>query len=103
LKIFLSILAIITLSAILSSCDGLFPTAPRDVLLTDHTRNLGGVMHKEDGKEIKFDDCTECHTDDIKGMVVKINGVNRWTPSCIQCHSRIWERENGQDKKANNN
>lgn len=81
------------------SCDGIFPTASRDVLLPDHTRNLKGVMHKETGKEIELEDCMECHTDDIKGMSVKINGVYRWTPSCIQCHGRVWEKEGDPDTK----
>ena len=60
-------------------------------------------MHKETENKIEFEDCTDCHTDNIKGMSVKVNGVYRWTPSCIQCHGRLWERENGQEEKVNNN
>jgi len=81
------------------SCDGIFPTAPRETLLPDHTRNMNGIMHKENGKEIEFEDCMDCHTDDIKGMSVKINGVYRWTPSCIQCHGRNWEKKGDPDSK----
>jgi len=102
LKVILVILFLFTLAAVISSCDGVFPTAPRDILLPDHTRNFGGIMHKETGKKIELDDCMECHTDDIKGMVVKINGVFRWTPSCIQCHGRIWEEKGERNFKNNN-
>ncbi|MBI5404498.1 MAG: hypothetical protein HY959_14005 [Ignavibacteriae bacterium] len=102
MKIFLTILALFALAAIISSCDGIFPTAPRDALLPDHTRNLKGIMHKETGKEIEFDDCMECHTDNIKGMSVKINGVYRWTPSCIQCHGRNWEEKDDTRSKRLN-
>lgn len=35
------------------SCDGLFPTASKDVLIPDHTRNIDGAFHKETGKEKK--------------------------------------------------
>lgn len=98
MKIFLAILALFTLAAIVSSCDGIFPTAPRDGLPSDHTKNNRGIMHRETGGEIEFDDCIECHTDDIKGMSVNINGVYRWTPSCIQCHGRNWE--NKDDKRT---
>jgi hypothetical protein len=80
------------------SCDGIFPTAPHDNLLPDHTRNFGGVFHKETGKDdIDINDCYECHTEDLKGMVIVYNGVRRWTPSCLQCHGRLWERK-GSDK-----
>ncbi|MCX6164681.1 MAG: hypothetical protein NTU73_07440, partial [Ignavibacteriae bacterium] len=58
-----------TLLITVYSCDGIFPTAPRDILLPDHTRNFGGVFHKETGKEnIDINDCYECHTEDLKGL-----------------------------------
>jgi hypothetical protein len=73
-------------------CDGIFPTAPRDILLPDHTLNIGGVFHKNTGRPIVLEDCTECHTDNIKGTVTYVNGEYRFTPSCLQCHGRLWER-----------
>lgn len=82
------------------SCDGIFPTAPKDALLPDHTRNFGGVFHKDTGKErIKIEDCYECHTEDLKGMVIIYNGQKRWTPSCLQCHGPLWKERN-DDKKS---
>ena len=82
------------------SCDGIFPTAPKDNLLPDHTRNIGGAFHKEEGKEkIEIDDCYECHTEDLKGMVIIYNGVRRWTPSCLQCHGPLWKEEDDDKTK----
>ena len=49
-------------------------------------------MHKETGKTIVIEDCLDCHTVDIKGMSVLYNGTYRFTPSCLQCHGKLWER-----------
>ena len=79
-----------------TGCDGIFPSAPKDPVPADHTLNEIGILHKgSNGSHINFNDCTDCHTDDIRGMTVNINGVYVWTPSCTQCHGRLWERNNG--------
>lgn len=96
IKIILLILPVIFIG-----CDGIFPTASTDILLPDHTRNLGGAFHKETGKKIVFEDCTECHTDNIKGTATLVNGVYRFTPSCLQCHGRLWERNEPLNLKKN--
>jgi hypothetical protein len=82
------------------SCDGIFPTAPHDILLPDHTLNLNGVFHKDTGKpRIQIEDCYECHSEDLNGMVIIYNGEKRWTPSCYQCHGPLWKREGGDNFK----
>jgi hypothetical protein len=89
---------LLTLLAVAYSCDGIFPTAPHDNLLLDHTLNLNGAFHKQTGKEkIEIEDCYECHTEDLKGMVITYQGERRWTPSCLQCHGPLWKRNNNDN------
>ena len=90
-----------TLLVIVYSCDGIFPTEPKNSLPPDHTRNIDGAYHREVGKEkIEIEDCYECHTEDIKGMVIIYNGEKRWTPSCLQCHGPLW-KEDGKESIKN--
>lgn len=89
---------------VLYSCDGIFPTAPKNTPPADHTRNIGGAFHKETGKgKIEIEDCYECHTEDLKGMVIIYNGEKRWTPSCLQCHGPLWKKEGSEEENKSFN
>ncbi|MCE1164267.1 MAG: hypothetical protein LWX07_02560 [Bacteroidetes bacterium] len=79
---------------ILYGCDGIFPSASKSNIPSDHTVNYGGFLHKGgSGQErVSPDECSDCHTTDIRGKVSLINGVYTWANSCYQCHGAVWER-----------
>lgn len=94
-------IVLITLPVILFGCDGLFPSAPKTTIPSDHTSNISGALHKGGEREnMKPDECDDCHSTDLKGKVSIINGVPTWANSCYQCHGAVWER-NGNG--GNNN
>lgn len=97
MSIKLSILILLSLFFILSisSCDGLFPTAPKSNIPDDHTAVYGGFYHKSFEHREDISDCLTCHTLELQGKLSIINGVNTWANSCYQCHGNVWEREGG--------
>jgi hypothetical protein len=92
---------LIFLTVILSGCDGIFPTAPKSTVPSDHTTSFSGVLHKGGSREnMTPDECGDCHTTDLNGKVSIINGVPTWANSCYQCHGDVWKRNvNGGNKK----
>jgi len=91
---------LLILPVILFGCDGIFPTAPKSTLPSDHTTSFSGVLHKGGSREnMNPDECGDCHTTDLRGKVSIINGVSTWANSCYQCHGALWQRNgNGGNK-----
>jgi hypothetical protein len=100
LKIIIFKIPVFIFVLILSGCDGIFPTAPKSTVPSDHTSNLNGFLHKGGERdEMNPDECDDCHSLDLKGKVSNINGVPTWAPSCLQCHGEVWKR-NGENMKV---
>lgn len=83
------------------SCDGIFPSQSKPNVPPDHTRNIGGALHKGDGGGDADDDCNECHGSDLRGQVYNYNGTLVITSSCYQCHGNVWENGVGNKKSFN--
>ena len=90
-SLILFLILIISFS-LLNGCDGIFPTASKPTVPSDHTDNIKGVLHKGQGNQLRPDSCSDCHTLDLQGKVTLINGVYTWAPSCYQCHGALWSR-----------
>jgi hypothetical protein len=87
--------AVILLSFLVLSCNGIFPTQTKSTVPSDHTIDRGGALHKE-GYQQPLDECTECHGSDLKGGIYNNeNGLQVACASCYQCHSSVWERTGG--------
>lgn len=80
---------------LLHGCDGIFPTASKSVVPSDHTTKLGSALHKGNRDQMSPTKCGDCHTDNIQGKVSLINGEYVWANSCYQCHGNLWDRTRG--------
>ena len=96
--------SMIIISAILFvvsiACEEGFPTQDKAKLPTDHTDNKETVMHKS-GAEFPFSydnnwqsSCagSNCHKPDLRGGMVKLDGDVHTSPSCYQCHGKLWHQ-----------
>ena len=105
LKISLKLLSSIIWIAVIIACEPLFPTAENSAP-EGHSVNMEGVYHKE-GYEFPYLDheiddkrCSGfyCHQNDLSGGRAKFltsdSIPTTVSPSCYQCHSRLWSDEN---------
>lgn len=89
-KIILAILAL-SLSAMILSCDGMFPTQTKSRPPADHTDIRGGFFHKGDRHD-GVEDCKSCHGINLTGGVGVVEEIPQLTPSCYQCHGDVWTK-----------
>lgn len=81
-----------------TSCDEGFPTQDKPNVPTDHTDHKEGVFHKS-GSEYPYaydnlwqSSCAgaSCHMSNLQGGLVMLDGKRHKSPSCYQCHGRLW-------------
>jgi hypothetical protein len=85
----------IGLLAFAGGCQGGFPTAAKIGPPDDHTEFEGGAAHKDglDDPNTASAGCSasDCHQSDLRGGEVIFESVVTVTPSCYQCHDKVWD------------
>lgn len=109
-KINFKLLVIVLL--FLVSCDGGFPTEVKKNLPAGHTKVFGIAYHKigfkypyEYDSTLGEPNCAgaKCHHSDLKGGIAVSDSINLVSPSCYQCHGKIWIEIDTAFKKIKNN
>lgn len=95
-------LHIFLLSALLTACDGPFPSTAKPSLPDDHTDSIKGVYHKAGQKHPYYESSgcsdSDCHQDDLDGGVGSLDDEQVIVPSCFQCHETLWEDDTEEEQ-----